>query len=293
MSILRNKIKPITIFILLFLLMAVLSNTGMKCQAKEENPYGEGNWTLNRASMSIIHKNGTKLQQKHDDFRLSKISSEILKENKSWAQIEITIGESNRNTDYWKDEGDLNHSKNFIIRVRKSNNMAYIGPDKHVIGFNPFYVYKYTNTKITNEGNGEITINTDKEYQIFYCNEGYSINHTLGIESKKKIEFQRSISDGSLSLPMIDVNAKGHYPVSYHIFLPAEYVLNNCTTEEYVWLKAAYEDDNEEVRDFLESVDNGGEPEYMNRFPTRLVAITAIIMVPSVIFGYMTYKKRR
>ncbi len=304
-----SRIKTISAFLFLSLILFSIT-TPFNAEAKSvDNPYGEGEWQLHNGWLKIIHKNGTHFEQRHSSLSLSKITSKIMNQTKSFSKLKIKLKEKSDNNPYWN-RHDLNYSKNITIKVSKSNNMAYIEPSGDLIGFNPFYVYDYTNTKITNKGHGEITLNLDKKYNLYYVSEysfGYSgvmdreakvfkINHCLGVSSKKEIRFRRLqfANNPNLTTELQGVTYKGHYPTSYQLVLPAEHILMNCTTEEYVILGGELGYHQNKAVEFLHSVDNGGEPDYMNFsiVPWRLVAVPALI-IPSAVVGYLAYKKRK
>lgn len=292
-----NSTRLKTIIIFLFLLLAVSSVSNLSINGEGDdtsNPYGEGNWELHRGSFNIIHKNGTELEQRHESFALSKISSKILKENGTWARIRISWDEKDLNNRYWMSH-DLDYYENITINVRKSNNMAFIESSNKQIGFNPFYVYEYTNTKMTNEGNGKVTLDLDKKYEAYYVSKSSeNIHSLLGFQSKKELRYTRLQfgNDPIAKRSKLSLNAKGHYPSWYSVYLPAEYILKNCTSEEYVCLGASIGSGQHKAIEFLKTVDNGGEPSYLNRFPWVLVAIP-ILLVISTFFGYMAYKNKK
>ncbi len=291
----KTILKTISISLFLFLLITSVINLSSVCYAdKTSNPYGEDNWELHSGWFDIIHKNNTKLEQRHGGFRLSKVSMKILKENSSWAKIKVSWQEKEYNNRYWRNH-DLDYYKNITINVRKSNNMAYIEPTDELIGFNPFYVYKYTNTKIINKGNGEINLDLDKKYQVYYISKSPPVDHLLGFESKKEIQYIKQNTGGnpSVSRGVIDVTSKGHYPKSFTIYLPAEYILKNCTSEKYVGLNARLSSEQDKGIDFLKSVDSGGEPKYLEPpLPWHLIAIPVLLVI-SGLLGYKAYKNKK
>ncbi|MFP4051316.1 MAG: hypothetical protein ACLFVB_06205 [Thermoplasmata archaeon] len=287
--------KTISIILFLFLLITSVINLSSICNADQtSNPYGKDNWELHNGSFHIIHKNNTKLEQRHDSFRLSKVSIRILKENSSWAKIKVSWQEKEYNNRYWRLH-DLDYYKNLTINVRKSNNMAYIEPTDELIGFNPFHVYEYTNTKITNKGDGEITLNLDKKYLVYYISKNPPLNHLLGFQCEKDIQYIKQNLGGNplVSRSITHVISKGHYPKSFTIYLPAEYILKNCTNEKYVGLNADLSSEQDEGIDFLKSVDNGGKPKYMEPpLPWHLIAIPVLLVI-SGLLGYKAYKNKK
>ncbi len=274
----------------------------MNTEAEDpSNPYGKGNWELHFGSFHIIHKNGTELEMRHDPFSLSKVSLTILKENSSWAKMRIGWKEKEFNTRYWRNH-DLDYHKNITIIVRKSNNMAFIKPSDKLIGFNPFFVYGYTNTKITNEGNGKVTLDLDKKYIAYYISEysarfsdeTFRIRNCLNFVSKKEIQYKELYLGNNpiTTKSILEVTSKGHYPINFEIVLPAEFIIKNCTSQKYVKLSAGLGSNQDGAEDFLNSINNGGEPSYLNPFPWRLIAIPVLI-IPSAGVGYLAYRKRK
>lgn len=283
-------------FIIFILLSSMVSFGALRGAGTTENPYDEGNWKLSNASLHIIQENDTELEQEEPGIGLSNIWITV-GEEESWANIDVHLEERDEDKlkPYWQENEVPEFTQNISFDVRKSNNIAYHEDD--LIGFNPFWVYEYTDTEITveeGEIRGKATLDLDRKYEVSYASNSFGVEHCLVFRSQDEIEFMRKIGgEAESSQRMIEISAKGRYPVNIGLVLPNEYILTDPTSEGYVYLTANLREENqEEAYEFLETVDNGGKPYSVNILPWNLIIIPALI-IPSVYFGYKAYQKKK
>ncbi len=299
----KKQYKKLSLFLILLLFaMSVLTP-----QAKGiENPYGEKRWRWEWGYMEIVHDNGTEGIVKREGEQYDYFQMEIVSEEKGWAEIRVTWKESDYQgpKNYWNDH-DIPDVDNLTFMVKKSNNVAYFKKTDEVYGFNPFYIYNYTDYGVL-DGEKRVQLDLHRKIEFQKCiwnnREGYlsvlskrySINYT---------KFPNTNYSKTHEIYYLDVTSKGPFVANFNAFIPAEYLIDNVTTEEYIRIAGS---SSTEALDYLDhtinmSVDsstnqtNGGEnPSSVSPSHSKvLIAGIAILVMFSSIAGYLGYRKQR
>ncbi len=305
------SLKTVSIFFILTLLSMSFFTPAVK---GAENPYGENTWEYYFAIMELIHDNGTGLAAKRIP-EMYDFTVEIVSESEGWAELRLSweeVDEEKYLRDcYWR-EHDIPDVDNLTFMVKKSTNVAYFKKTDEILGFCPFYIYEYTDYSIFDEygtGNHKFTINPHRTYTggRFKWKVGTKFRKGyLSFSCEEEIQWVR-YNGVNKSINFIGVNAKGHYPVHFEVFIPAEYIIKNVTTEEYVWLTGGLRyPEQTEAYEFLETIntsagantdqtdEDGGTPTSSSGLPSSvLIAVLAVLVTFSSIAGYLGYRKRR
>ncbi len=305
-------IKSVSIlFIILLSSMSIFTPTVKGV----ENPYGEKSWRWeDTPTMKIIHDNGTDLVVKRPGEEYKYIQAEVVSEEEGWAEIRITWEEVDpdsyydRYKKYWSDH-DVPDVDNLTFMVKKSTNIAYFKKTDEVFGFNPFYIYNYTDYSVLKDEHMR-QLDLYRTIEVSHCHWGSGRPGYLLFRSPNdQIEFVNAIpiftTNTTQDRCFVDLLSKGHYVATLTTFIPAEYLIDNVTTEEYIWLNANVPKDSE-AADFLETIntsagantdptdEDGSTPTSSSGLPSSvLIAILAVLVTFSSIAGYLGYRKRR
>ncbi len=311
-----GKVKKTHLKTISILFIILLSSMSIFTPAVKgvENPYGEKRWRWKKTYMKIIHDNGTAYVLKRPGEEYKYIQSEIISEEDGWAEIKITWEEVDpdsyydRYKRYWADH-DVPDVENLTFMVDMSNNIAYFKNTDEVFGFNPFYIYNYTDYSVL-KGEHERYLDLYRRIYVYDCDRGDRKDY-LGFRSlDDEIKFVNAIpiftKNTTQNKCFISVLAKGQYVSDFNIFIPAEYLIDNVTTEEYIWMTGRVPNEDTETLDFLDTIntsagantdqtdENGETPTSSSGLPSSvLIAILAVLVTFSSIAGYLGYRKRR
>ncbi len=276
-----------------------------------DNPYGEKRWRWNKGHMKVIHDNGTELFVKRPEESYKYIQAEVVSEEDGWAEIKITWEEVDQHysrfKEYWNNHNipDVN---NLTFMVKMSNNIAYFKKTDEVIGFNPFYIYNYTDYSVLGDEHF-VHLNLYRKIEVSHTHWENNPGFLSFISMWDKVNYTNIVSPNytyTYDRFSVDVTSKDHFVVDFDIMLPAEYLIDNVTTEEYVWLSGTVPDDETETWEFFESIntsagantdptdEDGSTPTSSSGLPSSvLIAILAVLVTFSSVAGYLGYRKRR
>ncbi len=297
----KTILKKLSLFLILSLLMMSVGPPAVK---GVENPYGKKTWRWRWAFMEIIHDNGSALIVKRDGEPYEYMEVEVVSEEKGWAEIKVTwkgrdfIAPGN----YWNDH-DIPDVDHLTFMVKKSTNVAYFKKTDEVFGFNPFYIFNYTDASVL-DGKKNVVLDLHRKIIADYG----SWNNRPGFnnfESEKMITEVRNPETNytrRYKRWFVNLDAKGHYPVNMGTLIPAEYLINNVTTERYVRISVMVEEENTEAWEFLESINtsagaNTDQDDEVNGDPSSTNYPTSILIAGIAVFasiaGYLGYRKQR
>ncbi len=279
-----------------------------------ENPYGEDRWQL-KGSFRFKKENGSKLETidlspnhlGEEGLQFGKMYINITQETGNWAYVNISIvleGTSELTKEYVSD-----NRTNTKFKVNKSSNIAYNERTGLMLGFFPFYVYHYTDTKCLGDKDPKVINMGDSDYEINYIDSDgivysrtahhptgtnhsssqYELGPSLRIEKKSSKTKGNSLKDHL----HISVSSKGHYAMHGGVTYPISVFFPNMdSVADFVdvsFLPA--QNDIEEVSKFLRSIDIGDKPEQEDNLV--MVALVASLMIVGAVLAYLAYRKQR
>ncbi len=282
-----------------------------------DNPFEEKSWEwkFNHGMMQIIHENETGLIVKREGETYDHIKVDIVSEEKGWAEMKITWDEEDYHgpKNYWNDH-DIPDVDNLTFMVKKSTNMAYFKGTDEIFGYNPFYIYNYTDFSVLDgeENTEPVRLGLYRKMRfskgVWSPRRGNSRKGYLNCYTPEdKVKFMRypdSDNPRNYTISLLTVNSKGHYPVHFNTFIPAQYLIDNVTTEKYVRLTGVIKkEESPEVYEFLKTVDmsvdnnNDGSGGNLKSSITTLpdlvlIATIAVLVTISSIIGYLGYKNK-
>ncbi len=319
------KPKNLFVFFIFFIIMFCSIFTVSVEGNEVKNPYGEKKWKLNDASLTIIYDDEGELIDMHPDEADRDLAPGETRDrsvfhgnlgmevrNESSGQAELTVNFSDIENQYGK-ESEMIDNTQFRLIVDKSDNIAYHKKTEEKIGFNPFYFFAYNDIDIL-EGEREKNITIDDKYKFGY-RESYSIltrpktNPTadekmysikepiLEVSSSDEIKYT-SISiyekgqDTERAKSRIAATGKSYYPTSIDCFLPADIFFNETTNERYVNLEAKIGYHQEEVEEYLNSLEL--KKLKRNQSVTKMLFVfLGTVVSLGAILAYLAYRKNR